>query len=45
MGLFASMLAGGVKQVADSRVADIDEREAFDLKASLLDAQYEKELR
>jgi hypothetical protein len=45
MGLLGSMVAGGVKKVADGRVADIEQQEEFNMKNALLDAQIEKELR
>jgi hypothetical protein len=44
-GLLGSMIAGGVKSFADGRVKDIEEKEEFDLKNALLEAQMDKELR
>lgn len=43
-GLIGSMLAGGVKGYADGKVKDIEQKEQFDLKMALMDAQHEKNL-
>ncbi len=45
MGLLGNVIAGGVKKVADGRVADIEQQEEFNMKQALLDAQIDKELR
>jgi len=44
-GLLASMVAGGVKNVADTRLKDIEQREEFDMRKALMDADVEKNLR
>jgi hypothetical protein len=44
-GLLGSLIAGGVKSVADGRIKEIDQKQEFDLKNALLDAQIDKEMR
>jgi hypothetical protein len=44
-GLLNSMIAGGAKSVADGRIKQIEQKEEFDLKTALLDAQIDKEMR
>jgi hypothetical protein len=44
-GLLNSMIAGGAKSVADGRLKQIEQKEEFDLKTALLDAQIDKEMR
>jgi hypothetical protein len=45
MGLLGSMVAGATKKFADGRVNDIEQREEFDMKVALIEAQAEKEMR
>lgn len=44
-GLLASMIAGGAKGVADTRLKDIEQQEEFDMRQRLMDAEVEKQLR
>lgn len=44
-GLLGSVLAGGVKSVADGKIKDIERQEEFDLQNKLLEARIDKEMR
>lgn len=44
-GLLGAMVAGGAKGYADQRIKSIEQQEAFDMKAALMEADAERQLR